>query len=203
MAGIATVRPNRLSLAVRTRLVEAARPLALWTAKQYRGKGLDFDELVSAAFEGLAKAARCFRFAEGYEFKTYAQWWVRQAIVRALGKNRHAGFKWVPEGFKARKRTRPVYRDDNGEPGPMLHEVLPDRGPGPQAEVAGGDQWAALMRVLPPKWRAIAEARFRYDLTLDETGDFLGLTRERVRQLEVRLLERIQRAITQGRIKGV
>ncbi len=65
-------------------LVEHNMRLAVSIAKRYQGRGLRFLDLVQEGYLGLMKAARKFDYRKGYKFSTYATWWIRQSITRAL-----------------------------------------------------------------------------------------------------------------------
>lgn len=65
-------------------LINSNLRLVVFIAKRYTGKGLDIDDLVQEGNLGLQKAACKFDSSKGYRFSTYASWWVRQAIVRAV-----------------------------------------------------------------------------------------------------------------------
>jgi RNA polymerase primary sigma factor len=71
-------------LEAKKRLVACNVRLAVANAKSYRGQGLDFDDLVQAAMPGLIRAAEKFDRRKGFKFSTYATWWIRQSIARAL-----------------------------------------------------------------------------------------------------------------------
>ncbi|HEX3362958.1 MAG TPA: sigma-70 family RNA polymerase sigma factor [Solirubrobacterales bacterium] len=66
------------------RLVGSNVRLAIANAKDFRGQGLDFDDLVQAAVPGLIRAAEKFDHRKGFKFSTYATWWIRQSISRAI-----------------------------------------------------------------------------------------------------------------------
>ncbi len=66
------------------RLIEANLRLVLFIAKRYRYLGVDLDDLVQEGNLGLIHAAEKFDHTKGYKFSTYATWWIRQAIIRAL-----------------------------------------------------------------------------------------------------------------------
>ena len=65
-------------------LIEHNLRLAASIAKSYVGRGLDYGDLIGSASEGLLKAVEKFDYKKGYRFSTYATWWIRQAITRAI-----------------------------------------------------------------------------------------------------------------------
>lgn len=74
-------------LALRQQIATANSRLVLFIANQYRGNFLDFDDLVQEGHTGLLKAVDKFDFRLGFQFSTYAGYWIRQAISRALSRN--------------------------------------------------------------------------------------------------------------------
>ncbi|RMG01255.1 MAG: RNA polymerase sigma factor RpoD, partial [Nitrospirae bacterium] len=68
----------------RSKLIEANLRLVISIAKKYIGKGLSFPDLIQEGNLGLMKAVEKFEYERGYKFSTYATWWIRQAITRAL-----------------------------------------------------------------------------------------------------------------------
>lgn len=65
-------------------LVESNLRLVVSIAKRFQGRGLDFEDLVQEGNTGLITAARKFNHRLGYKFSTYATWWIRQAVARAI-----------------------------------------------------------------------------------------------------------------------
>ncbi|MFM2043991.1 MAG: hypothetical protein RLY86_2567 [Pseudomonadota bacterium] len=69
---------------VRDRMVMSNMRLVVWCAKKYRNRGLDLDDLVQEGAIGLMRAAEKYDPARGFKFATYAVWWIRQGISRAI-----------------------------------------------------------------------------------------------------------------------
>jgi RNA polymerase primary sigma factor len=69
----------------RQRMIEGNMRLVISIAKKYVNRGLEFADLVGEGNNGLIKAVEKFDYRKGYKFSTYATWWIRQAITRAIG----------------------------------------------------------------------------------------------------------------------
>lgn len=70
--------------AARTRIIEANQRLVVFVAKKYVNRGISFLDLVQEGNIGLMNAVRKFSYRRGHKFSTYAIWWIRQAIARAI-----------------------------------------------------------------------------------------------------------------------
>ncbi len=223
-------------------LVEANVRLVLPVARQFAGHGVEFHDLIQEGNLGLIHAARKFDPDRGRRFSTYATWWIRQAISRALAQ--HSRTIRVPghvhddvvrmKKFFVRFQLRhgrgptdeevaealdvPLARvalmkkfltqpasldapavDDEEE---TLGETLADpETPAPEDEALRGAARSELLRILERELTPSQEKvlLLRYGLwdgvprTLKEIGRMMGVTRERVRQIEQEALERLRR----------
>lgn len=229
--------------AARDRMVRANLRLVVNIARAYTGKGLPLQDLIEEGNLGLLRAVEGFDPEMGTRFSTYASYWIKQSIKRALvnsaktiripaymvellSKWRRAtamlsdqlGRTPTPEEvaveleipskqLKIVKKAIQLYNTNPQTDQPdgtwTLGEVLPDeKNKGPDVELMENDNLKHVYKMLDkmdPREATILRMRFGLDdsepKTLKEIGEVLGLTRERVRQIEGDALNRLNRSL--------
>ena len=196
----------------RRRLVEKNLRLVVSVAKRYRGMGLPFEELIQEGNIGLMTAVERFDPEMGDRFSTYATWWVRQAIGRAIADKGRVVRLPVHAGEKARKTARvrnalsallgrePTYE----EVASGLREFVEDEGASEMPDgVIRQMENARLIEAIEgitDRERHVLVRRYGLDgresATLAELGEELGTTRERVRQLQRNAERRLSTLMT-------
>lgn len=181
------------------RLVRANLPFVLKVAKQYRGRGVPFEDLVAEGNLGLLEAAPRYDGERGIRFITYAMWWIRKRILHAL--ETQARTVRVPgQPWECR-------RNGAGEKPVRTVEVPLERLPDASVPHAESDlvhreavrRVRAAVAALSAQQRRVLQHRFglgeHEPLTLRETGERLRVSRERVRQIEEQAIARLRRCL--------
>jgi RNA polymerase primary sigma factor len=178
----------------RERLVQANLRFVIMVARQYQGRGVPLEDLVSEGNIGLIQAARRFDPDRGVRFVSYAVWWIRQAMLQALrGGLRQAAAAMLSLDWPA---------GDDGEGEPLLSRVADPNALLPETALAGvelTERVGSALAGLPAREARILRDRFglagRARSSLRETGRKHGLSNERVRQIEKRALRRIRGSV--------
>jgi RNA polymerase primary sigma factor len=224
----------------RERLTQANLRLVISVAKKQRGYGVPFADLVQEGNIGLMRAVEKFDHRLGYKFSTYAHWWIRQAVGRAITDqsrtvrvpvHMHENMRKMTKAkerlyqkhgrrpsreelasemgvasdavdwLKTVKASKPISLETPlGQDGSQLGDFIEDIGtPQPADEAAIGllrSQLSQALESLSARERRVIELRYGledgYSLTLEEVGTKLGLTRERIRQIQKEALAKLR-----------
>jgi RNA polymerase sigma factor (sigma-70 family) len=188
------------------RLLEAHVAFVIRIAMEFRGRGVPFEDLVHEGCFGLLRAIRRFDPENGARFMTYAAFWVRKAILEAIGDG--ARIVHVPryQHVHGRPAARELRLDEPisaGDPRTLLDTLEDDRQALPDVSAIADDEARRLrhyLHNLPLREQAILASRYGLDgepaMTLAEVGSLLSLSRERVRQIESSALDQLRRVMT-------
>jgi len=228
--------------AAQEHLVRANARLVISVAKKYIGRGVPFLDLIQEGNIGLIRATNKFEYQRGHKFSTYATWWIRQAVSRAVADQGRTIRVPVHMGDQLNRMRRvqlnliqelgreptleelavgmettadkienlleiarhpvsletPIDEEGDSTFGDFVEDVT---SPAPTEEVATHllhEQLERALNRLPPREAQIL--KLRYGLadgrvyTLEEVGHAIGVTRERVRQLEAQALNRLRQS---------
>src|ERR687889_718666 len=182
------------------KLVTSHLRLVAKIAMGCRGYGLPISEVVSEGNVGLMQAVKRFEPDKGFRLSTYAMWWIKAAIREYVIRS----WSLVKMGTTANQKKLFFNLRNEGEGGGEWQDWLVDQGQSQEQvlveEEEGQNRLKALrnaLSVLNPRERRIFEARRLSDdpITLEELSTEFGVSRERVRQIEVRAFEKIQDAV--------
>ena len=226
--------------AAREHLITANSRLVISVAKKYMGRGVPFLDLIQEGNIGLIRAAKKFDYKRGHKFSTYATWWIRQAVTRAIADQGrtirvpvHMGDqinkllrvshsltqdlgrdpsvdeladalgvtgKKVESMIQIARRPLSLETPTDEEEDSVLGDFIQDEDSPAPVEVATKnllrEQIQEVLATLPP--REVRILQLRYGLldgesyTLEEVGKKMGVTRERVRQIEAQALSRLR-----------
>ena len=202
----------------RRALSEANLRLVVSVAKRYAGRGLPFLDLIQEGNLGLMKAAEKFEPERGFKFSTYATWWIRQSITRAIAagdllhKNGReptveeiaAALDMEPDKVRELLQLSqepisletPVGEEEDAH----LEDFIQDEDAGVPVDEAGRQllrrELLHVLKSLTPREERVITLRFGLEdgraRTLEELGKEFNVTRERVRQIEAKALRKLR-----------
>src|SRR5499427_2604812 len=221
---------ERTAEKAKAELVEASLRLEVSIAKKYTNRGLLFIDLIQAENISLMKAVDKFEYKRGYKFSTYATWWIRQAITRAIADQartiripvhmietinklirtsrylvQELGREPTPEEI-AEKMETPIGEEEDSHLGDFIEDKSVVSPSDAVISMNLAEQTRKVLATLTPREEKVLRMRFgigeKSDHTLEEVGQDFEVTRERIRQIEAKALRKLRHPSRSKRLRS-